>query len=84
MSTRINDFFENMHEIRICAGPSCANRFARDLMKTAKKIAETRGDLDVSWAPCMAHCEDGPNVLIDGVLHSHIHPEELEALLKSI
>ena len=70
------------HSLRICVGPTCGVNFSSDLL--AETEDRPRGDVDVQRCGCLGHCEEGPNLMLDGTVHTDMTPERLRTLLADL
>ena len=69
----------NTHSLRICVGPTCGVNFSSDLLDEAED--RPRADLEVQRCGCLGHCDEGPNVVYDGVVYTDMDPNKMRALL---
>ena len=72
----------NTHSLRICVGPTCGVNFSSDLLDEAEDRA--RADLEVQRCGCLGHCEEGPNLMLNGTVHVDMTPERLRSLLTDL
>ncbi|GAB1482501.1 hypothetical protein MASR2M78_13170 [Treponema sp.] len=77
---------ETKRPIQICMGSSCFSRgnslnveFLQRLLAEGTELELMYG---ISGSLCEGHCKDGPIVVIDGVMHSHVTPSMLQDLLR--
>lgn len=70
------------HSLRICVGPTCGVNFSSDLLVEAED--RPRADLEVQRCGCLGHCEEGPNLMLDGTVHVDMTPERLRMLLTDL
>ena len=73
----------------ICIGSACfARGNARNVEVTEKFLKEHQladeVELEISGGLCAGNCADGPNVIINDQLHSHVTPEEMLTLLNHL
>ncbi len=73
-------------EIKVCIGSSCHLKGSREIVETFKKIIQ-EGNLhdkvELSGTFCMAKCQEGVCVSVDGKVHS-VTPSTAETFLKDI
>ena len=72
----------NTHSLRICVGPTCGVNFSSDLLDEAED--RPRADLEVQRCGCLGHCEEGPNLMLNGTVHVDMTPERLRILLTDL
>jgi len=76
-----------MKEIVICMGSSCfARGNARNVELAEAFLAEhpeVAVRLDLRGGLCCDRCADGPNVAVDGVVHTRVDEPALKAILES-
>jgi NADH:ubiquinone oxidoreductase subunit E len=75
--------------IRLCRTISCdmqdKNRVMRQLENDLGiKFGETTADgkFSLEWANCMGMCDQGPALLVNEKLHTHVTPERVHELLE--
>jgi NADH:ubiquinone oxidoreductase subunit E len=74
-----------MLEIRICMGSSCFSRGNGENLRAIREYLAASGqDARVVTAGhlCEDQCSLGPNLIVDGVMHHGVHPEEARALVR--
>ena len=69
---------EDSHTLELCGGPNCSRR--DDLADFARNLCKEKG-IEFRLVACMRQCGKGPNLRLDGKLHSGITRQELEKLL---
>jgi len=75
---------EKRYEIQICLGSSCFSRGNRDIVKIIKDyLIKNHIDDKVVFkgSRCMGHCNEGPNLVINGKLIKGIKDVDAEAIL---
>ena len=72
----------NTHSLRICVGPTCGVNFSSDLLDETED--RPRADLEVQRCGCLGHCEEGPNLMLNGTVHVDMTPERLRSLLTAL
>ena len=72
----------NTHSLRICVGPTCGVNFSSDLLDEAED--RPRADLEVQRCGCLGHCEEGPNLMLNGTVHVDMTPQRLRSLLTDL
>ena len=70
------------HSLRICVGPTCGVNFSSDLLVETED--RPRADLEVQRCGCLGHCEEGPNLMLNGTVHVDMTPERLRVLLTDL
>ena len=70
------------HSLRICVGPTCGVNFSSDLLAEAED--HPRNDVEMQRCGCLGHCEEGPNLLLNGAIHVDMTPERLRAILAAL
>lgn len=74
---------KDIKEILVCMGSSC---FARgntenlDFIEKFLKDNKLDTKIILSGSRCLGKCADGPNVVIDGVVHHNITPQKLKEI----
>ena len=68
--------------LRICVGPTCGVNFSSDLL--AEVEDHPRHDVAVERCGCLGHCEEGPNVMLNGAVHVDMTPDRLRAELAAL
>ena len=70
------------HSLRICVGPTCGVNFSSDLLAEAED--HPRSDVEVQRCGCLGHCEEGPNLMLDGTVHTDMTPDRLRVLVADL
>ena len=76
-----------VHNIKVCMGSSC---FARGNLKNLDYIENfikennLDADIDLFGAHCQEKCDVGPNIYVDGVLHSEMDEAKLKENLNGL
>ena len=70
------------HSLRICVGPTCGVNFSNDLLAEAED--RPRDDVTVERCGCLGHCEEGPNMMLNGAVHVDMTPDRLRAVLAAL
>ena len=70
------------HSLRICVGPTCGVNFSSDLLAEAED--RPRADLTVERCGCLGHCEEGPNLMLNGTVHVDMTPDLLRDLVGAL
>lgn len=78
----MNGETQETHSLRICVGPTCGVNFSSDLLDEAED--RPRADLEVQRCGCLGHCEEGPNLMLNGTVHVDMTPERLRILLTDL
>ncbi len=74
--------FRTSHSLRICVGPTCGVNFSSDLLDEAED--HPRADLEMQRCGCLGHCEEGPNLMLNGAVHVDMTPDRLRALMTAL
>ena len=75
-------FLRTSHSLRICVGPTCGVNFSSDLLAEAED--HPRSDVEVQRCGCLGHCEEGPNLMLDGTVHTDMTPDRLRLLVADL
>ena len=70
------------YSLRICVGPTCGVNFSGDLLAEAED--RPRADLTVERCGCLGHCEEGPNMMLNGTVHVDMTPDRLRGLVAAL
>ena len=70
------------HRLRICVGPTCGVNFSSDLLAEAED--NPRADVEVQRCGCLGHCEEGPNLMLNGVVHMDMTPHLLRVVMAAL
>ena len=70
------------HNLRICVGPTCGVDFSSDLLGEAEDRPRT--DVTVDRCGCLGHCEEGPNLMLNGAVHIDMTPDQLRELMAGL
>ena len=80
-----------VHRITACGGPRCAAaqggqvyRALCDVLRPGPDGVSENGRVLLCTQNCLKQCRTGPNVLADGVLHSHMTPASAQALAQKL
>ena len=81
---------QGRHEVHVCTGTSCHQRGSAKILEKVQdligiKPGETTPDLRFSMekGSCLGCCTLGPEIVVDGMHHSNITPDDVEAILKN-
>ncbi len=81
---------QGRHEVHVCTGTSCHQRGSEKILEKVQdligvKPGETTSDLRFSLenGSCLGCCTLGPEMVVDGVHHSNITPDDVEDILKN-
>ena len=76
------------HRIIVCSGQRCGSKNAAQVLSFLRKELEIDPEgyskdktIFLSTQNCLKQCGKGPNLLLDGVLHSAMTPEKAKQLL---
>jgi len=79
------------HKIYICRAANCCQKGSGELLEFVLQyfgmaLFETAADYGVRLEPfyCLGQCASGPNIMIDGQLHSRVTLKQLEKLLMTL
>ena len=70
------------HLLRICVGPTCGVNFSSDLLDEMED--HPRDDVAVERCGCLGHCEEGPNLMLNGTVHADMTPDRLRAVVTAL
>ena len=70
------------HHLRICVGPTCGINFSADLL--AETEDRPHAGVAVSRCGCLGHCEEGPNLMLNGTVHIDMTAARLRILLAAL
>ncbi|MDR1484980.1 MAG: NAD(P)H-dependent oxidoreductase subunit E, partial [Planctomycetaceae bacterium] len=70
-------------------GSSCFARGNGEIIKVVEEYLQKNNyhdeiDLEIAGTLCQEHCADGPNILVNNVIHHHIDPGVVLDILKNI
>ncbi len=69
--------------LEFCVGTACHMKGTPDIIATVEALPlEMRSNISLRLTHCLGNCGAGPNVKIDGVLHSRVTTGSLLDLLK--
>ena len=74
-------------DVRVCIGTCCYTNGSYDTMKKLMDLAEQRGygdRIDFKASFCFENCDKGPNVEVNGVVHSRVTPDKVEEFLEKV
>jgi len=81
---------QGRHEIHVCTGTSCHPRGSAKILEKVQdligiKPGETTSDLRFSLekGSCLGCCTLGPEMVVDGIHHGNITPDDVEDILKN-
>ncbi|MEI6221969.1 MAG: (2Fe-2S) ferredoxin domain-containing protein [bacterium] len=72
------------HVIKICKGPACSQRFANDIRRAAEEATGEDETIEIRTCGCRGFCEDGPTVVVDDVVHSHMSEVAIVGIITGI
>jgi NADH-quinone oxidoreductase subunit G len=70
--------------VKVCVGTGCYTKGSYDVMHKIMQSAEERGFADrieLKATFCFENCGNGPSVMVDGELHSHVTTETVEKIM---
>ena len=75
--------------IVICMGSSCFARGNEKTVEACESFLAERGlkdevDVDLGASLCTGHCADGPVVVVDGKVYTHVDPLVMRDILEKI
>jgi len=80
----LNAGMNKKYELQVCLGSSCFSRGNRDLILFVKDYLK-KNHLDdrivFRGSRCMAHCSDGPVIVINGRVIDNVLLSEIESIL---
>ncbi len=66
-------------KISVCCGPTCGALDAEGIVsKLNELIVGKEGEYEVETCGCMGHCENAPNVMVDGEIVESVNLDEVE------
>ena len=65
--------------VGVCHGSSCSMAFCEDVLEAGHDHAAR--SVPVQRCGCLGHCDEGPNVVYDGVVYTDMDPKKMRALL---
>ncbi|MDR1054194.1 MAG: NAD(P)H-dependent oxidoreductase subunit E [Planctomycetaceae bacterium] len=76
-------------KIVVCLGSSCFARGNGDIIRVIEEYLQKNNyhdeiDLEISGTLCQECCSDGPNILVNNTLYSHIDSGVMLDILKKI
>lgn len=81
---------QGRHEIHVCMGTSCHQRGSAKILQKVQDIigikpGETTSDLRFSLenGSCLGCCTLGPEMVVDGVHHGNITPDDVKDILEN-
>jgi NADH-quinone oxidoreductase subunit G len=70
--------------VKVCVGTSCYLRGAREVLRRFSEEIEANRleeQVDLSAAFCLEHCDQGPNVVVNGREYHGVAAEDVPGLL---
>ena len=76
-------------KIVICMGSSCCARGNEKTVEACESFLAERGlkdeiDVDLGASLCTGHCAEGPVVVVDGKVYTHVDPLVMRDILEKI
>ncbi len=74
-----------MIRIEICMGSSCysrGNSRALELAESYISKNDLEKEIELSGKLCLCNCSNGPNIIVNGILHEKCDPECVIDLIK--
>ena len=76
-------------QITICMGSSCFARGNEKTVEACESFLAERGlkdevDVDLGASLCTGHCAEGPVVVVDGKVYTHVDPLVMLDILEKI
>lgn len=72
-------------KLEFCTGTACHLMGAHELRQYLASLPmDVKSHLDISGSTCLGQCGNGPNVKINGVIHSNMTINELEEVIHEI
>ena len=79
------------HVIRVCDSLSCRITGSVNIyLELHRRLGVGRGEttadgeFSLETVNCLGSCDTAPNIMIDDVLHEHVHPEQIPELLRAV
>jgi len=73
-------------EIKICVGSSCHLKGAPSVIKKFQEVLNSLSasdcNIELGACFCQGHCQEAVVVLVNGVMHTKVTPDQVEALVK--
>jgi NADH:ubiquinone oxidoreductase subunit E len=75
--------------IMICMGSSCFARGNEKTVEACESFLAERGlkdevDVDLGASLCTGHCAEGPVVVVDGKVYTHVDPLVMRDILEKL
>ena len=75
--------------IVICMGSSCFGRGNEKTVEACESFLAERGlkdevDVDLGASLCTGHCAEGPVVVVDGKVYTHVDPLVMRDILEKL
>ena len=73
-----------MVSVEICMGSSCYSRGNSKALEIAEAFIEERNlqnEVRLSGKLCLESCSEGPNIIVNGILHRKCEPECITDLI---
>ena len=79
------------HRITVCSGQRCSGKGAAALLQTLQQTLQVDaqglskdGQILLTTQNCLKQCTKGPNLLLNGALHTAMTPEKAKQLVQSL
>ncbi len=79
------------HRITVCSGQRCSGKGAAQLLQALQQTLQVDaqglskdGRILLTTQNCLKQCTKGPNLLLNGTLHSAMTPEKAKQLVQSL
>lgn len=78
------------HKILVCTGPVCGRKNISHLELIKKELGigkeglSADGKVLLQTGGCLKNCSTAPNIMIDGILHTHVTEKELQKLIQNL
>lgn len=74
-------------EIIVCMGSACFARGNSQNLEFIEKYIidnDLNATIELSGSRCEGNCADGPNIIVNGVLHNQINEEKIKTILDEL
>ena len=77
------------YEVKVCTGPSCGAGKALEILRAVEAAGEEKErdqgiSIKIVKGRCTRRCGKGPNLIINGVLHHHMTPDQAAGLIRRL
>lgn len=72
-------------KVEFCTGTACHLMGAHELKEYLTTLPlDMKSSIEISGSTCLGQCGKGPNVKVNGVIHSNMTIEKLEEIIQDI